>query len=246
MKNLTSLLSGLVLLGGSACYGASYGTHALDELRDNVNKPGAQGVSPEEQKEQDLRMEAYAVASCIAYAELDDSCRRTHTNELLRSKLYSADAESKIPFILKSIDSNEDKIIGREELDKAYQRIPLKPDYCETVELKEGKYVGIIASGKEAEYEVLGNSLTCWLWIGTLYPGAKVIDYDCNSTADRVYLTTEINSTQDYSREQLDQIGYAQQFDRLLSEAQKLVCPKNKVPRNEQEQVLDDLLNSYL
>lgn len=237
MKNLTSLLSGMVLLGSSACYGA----HPIDGLIGNVNKIGTQSVSPEEQKEQEaLRVEAQVVASCIAYAELGGSCRRTRNNELIGPKIYSADAESRIPSILKSMDSNEDGTIDREELDEAYQRIPLKPDYCETIKLEDGKYKGVIASGKEVEYEVEGNGTVCYLWIN---PSDLIIvsDRDCNNTADHVVL-----STNDYSRKQLEQLGYVGKFDRLLTEAQKIVCPKNKISKDNSVQGLDDIIEPYL
>ena len=125
------------------------------------------------------------------------------------------------------------------------ERKEQKPDYCETVELKDGKYKGVIVNGKEVEYEVERNGERCYLWIGTSNTDlvsdwdCNVSDWDCNNTVDGVFGSIY------HSRKQLEQLGYAKQFDGLLAEAQKIVCLKNKIPRD-RNQELEDLLKPYL
>ncbi len=119
------------------------------------------------------------------------------------------------------------------------ERKEQKPDYCETVELKDGKYKGVIVNGKEVEYEVERNGERCYLWIGTSNTDL-VSDWDCNNTVDGVFGSIY------HSRKQLEQLGYAKQFDGLLAEAQKIVCLKNKIPESGGLGGLDDLINPYL
>ncbi len=114
LKNLTSLLGGAVLLGNLAC---SSSLRQVEEGKvQSVQERKVQSASPQE---------IYIVADCIAYAEQGNFCSRTPHNELVALKIYSEEAVSRIPSVLKSMDLDGNGTITEDELAKAYLRIPL-------------------------------------------------------------------------------------------------------------------------
>jgi len=100
-------------------------------------------------------------------------------------------------------------------------------------ELHDGVYRGQL-NGRPIEYMV--KSGFCSL---RLMPGF-VFDSGCNNTADSV----ATGHGEDYSREDLERTGKTVYFDQLLTAAQKLALPENKVPDTAKED-LDRMLAPY-
>lgn len=128
MKNLTSLLSGAVLLGNLACGGSFQQAEEAKVQSVQEVKVQCQYASPQE---------IYIVAECIAYAEQGNFCSRTPDNVLVALKIYSEEAVSRIPYVLKSMDLDGNGTITQEELDKAYLRIPLRVGFYNKIKLNK-------------------------------------------------------------------------------------------------------------